>query len=293
MGRDIKRVALDFNWPLGVTWEGYLMGEEFALPTCPDCEGRGITADAQWLGTISYIIGMLLDEALTGDQPRQPGRTYSRRGMHPWMDDIPPNGADIARPGGDLLEWASGMIEQYVPKYRYPEKHASLNDSEYVKSETERTLKELTEPKRRSAFGRSLNGTIEKALIVASGVDTATWGSCPMCDGEGDIATPEQRERHEAWESTEPPVGEGWQVWETVGEGSPITPVFPTAEALIDHLATVGYSGGWNRGPLSREGATALVNGGGAPSMMVTMVAGERQVITPETMNLLDGKKEG
>jgi len=38
----------------------------------------------------------------------------------------------------------------------------------------------------------------------------------------------------------DPPSGEGWQVWEKVSEGSPVTPVFPTAEALAKYLSTVG-----------------------------------------------------
>ena len=29
-------------------------------------------------------------------------------------------------------------------------------------------------------------------------------------------------------ERREPPIGDGWQVWETVSEGSPVTPVFAT-----------------------------------------------------------------
>lgn len=39
-------------------------------------------------------------------------------------------------------------------------------------------------------------------------------------------------------ERREPPSGEGWQVWETVSEGSPVTPVFPTAESLARQLKT-------------------------------------------------------
>jgi hypothetical protein len=35
--------------------------------------------------------------------------------------------------------------------------------------------------------------------------------------------------------SFDPPKGEGWQLWQTVSDG-PVTPVFATAEALIDHM---------------------------------------------------------
>lgn len=80
----------------------------------------------------------------------------------------------------------------------------------------------------------------------------------------------------EVWKAYDPPTGEGWQVWETVSEGSPITPVFPTAEALIEHLSTVGTE--WDRtpgpggrpprGPWRREAAEAFVRSGWAPSFV-------------------------
>lgn len=80
---------------------------------------------------------------------------------------------------------------------------------------------------------------------------------------------------YEGWAPTEPPEGDGWQVWETVSEGSPITPVFPTAAALVDHLSTVGttwdqrsYSWSPAKGPWRREAAEAFVASGWAPSFI-------------------------
>src|ERR1035437_1164735 len=60
------------------------------------------------------------------------------------------------------------------------------------------------------------------------------YADCPACQGHGNIATAEQRAILEV------PTGEGWQVWETVSEGSPITPVFATDVELIDWLVTEG-----------------------------------------------------
>lgn len=39
------------------------------------------------------------------------------------------------------------------------------------------------------------------------------------------------------FECLEPPKGEGWQMWETVSEGSPISPVLETPELLAKWLA--------------------------------------------------------
>lgn len=58
------------------------------------------------------------------------------------------------------------------------------------------------------------------------------WGVCRTCGG--DAIDPAVKEAYKAWEPVNPPSGEGWQIWETVSEGSPITPVFATAEELAD-----------------------------------------------------------
>ena len=58
----------------------------------------------------------------------------------------------------------------------------------------------------------------------------------------------------------------GWCLYETVSEGTPVTPVFKTAEELIDHLATVGQD--HDQQPLRRTAAEALVRSGWALSAM-------------------------
>ena len=77
---------------------------------------------------------------------------------------------------------------------------------------------------------------------------------------------------YEFWEYDAPPERETcrpaftadptwWQVYETVSEGTPVTPAFPTAEALIDYLATRGDDWDQRRGddPWTRENAERFV----------------------------------
>lgn len=47
MGREIKRVPLDFDWPLNEVWAGYLMPEAYAGKQCPDCGIRAVGATMQ------------------------------------------------------------------------------------------------------------------------------------------------------------------------------------------------------------------------------------------------------
>jgi len=61
---------------------------------------------------------------------------------------------------------------------------------------------------------------------------------CPTCRGRGYVANRSVSAKIARWRETEPPAGEGWQLWETVSEGSPVSPVFPTPEALATWLAT-------------------------------------------------------
>lgn len=91
---------------------------------------------------------------------------------------------------------------------------------------------------------------------------------CDHCKGEGHIwETPEDKAAYDAWEPSEPPAGDGYQIWETVSEGSPISPVLATPEALAQHMA--GRKWGADQGS-SYESWLAFINGPGwAPSMVM------------------------
>lgn len=74
------------------------------------------------------------------------------------------------------------------------------------------------------------------------------------------------------------------QMFETVSEGTPVTPPFATPEELVDHLVAEGesLSGRWNKGPWGRAQAEAFVKAGWAPSMMV--------ISTPEGVAIHDAR---
>ena len=102
----------------------------------------------------------------------------------------------------------------------------------------------------------------EKAIITAAGLDPETWGICPTCSGHGSIEKyPGQRDDAEKWEPTDPPTGEGWQLWQAVSEGGPISPVFAEREGLVSWLMSDAYNYGVSR-PLTREQAEAFVSAG-------------------------------
>ena len=59
-----------------------------------------------------------------------------------------------------------------------------------------------------------------------------------------------------------------FQVYETVSEGTPVTPPFETKKELVDYL--VEYGTFWNRAGYSREVAEKFVEIGWVPSGMMT-----------------------
>lgn len=88
-----------------------------------------------------------------------------------------------------------------------------------------------------------------------------------------------------------------YQVWETVSEGTPVTPPFPTKAGLVDYLVANGDFWdqkrredkargrfvGMNCDPWGREQAEAFVNSGWAPSLVVTTTGdGVRTIKEPK-----------
>lgn len=200
MGREVKRVPMDFDWPQGQTWEGYLSPDRLRESKCPDCE-NGLSPDGELIQGIAYMLVGLADDVRAQQHGRQ---------MHPYLSPI----HEIAyvrgrpRPTPRFEEFVKGLL----PEDRGP------------------------------SLGGRQPYEMARRLIELAGLDDK-WDYCPTCAGYGSVEKyPGQRAEAEAWEPTEPPEGEGWQMWETTSEGSPMSPVFATAEALAAWLAETGAS---------------------------------------------------
>lgn len=94
-------------------------------------------------------------------------------------------------------------------------------------------------------------------------------------DGE-----PPDRAYYRPWTSAEAT----WiQAWETVSEGTPVTPPFATAVELIDYLITHGDFWDQNRGdgPWPRANAEKFVNDGWAPTFVVQQSSDGNKIFSP------------
>jgi len=265
MGREIKRVPLDFDWPLNKVWQGYLNPFAKARHECLECDGTGYNPETK----------QIADDWYDHDG-------FGNRWMYVY--GTAPDGTPAKRPPwkivGDCHRWdnklEAGEVEALMEHGRlsdltYPLWYRKDGDQWLVLDERDRdkgwvpcdpptmpTPEQVNYWSQHSFGHDAINRWI---CIEARATRLGVWGQCEVCDGTGEHwSSPEAKEQYDTWEKIEPPAGEGWQVWETVSEGSPVSPVFDSPDALIAHLVTDGYS---------LEAASNFVNSSGwAPSMM-------------------------
>lgn len=232
MGREIKRVALDFDWPLDISWKGY--HNPYSPVQCKPCDHSGLNDATKKLSDDWYTHL----------------RTDGREGWSRHLEQ-----ADV-----DALVAADRLYDL-----------THIWEGKWIRREDGHvpTAEEVNEWARYGMGHDSINQWI---CVEARAKRLGIYGECHLCKGNGYYWCEDKYEElHENWQHIEPPAGEGWQVWETVSEGSPITPVFPTKEGLIDYLAQRGDlwdqhrgEGGWG---IAR--ASAFVNAGWVPSMIM------------------------
>lgn len=282
MGREVKRVALDFDWPLdGEPWKGYLMPDKYDEDPCPaDCD-HGYSQHAAWLrnrwyGNEHFDPAETGSPLLTPDTPEV--QAFAERNVNRSPEYYGRGNWAIRHEAMRLCALWNGMWSHHLEQRDVDAlitagrlmnfTHAWSQDAGRWVPRDPAPVVTAAEVNRWSlgGFGHdSLNcGVVVEARCEADGRPYA----CSACGGYGSVeAYPGQRAEAEAWEPIEPPVGEGWQYWETVSEGSPISPVFATREGLVEWLCA-DYRWG-SSGPLTRGQAESMVSAGWAPSGII------------------------
>jgi len=198
MGRTLKRVPLDFDWPQDKVWDGYL--NPYLEHRCPSSNCiHGSTVDAEWLIAVLRMLFVAADDALYVEGPPQPRRVFP----HPWLQEFPlapmmgPRETVVAVPGPELVQLTDALAGR---GHRSPFGHDSTD------------------------IWRAMHKIVQAADLPED------WGTCKVCGGSG--FDPAYDDERDAWQKTEPPEGVGYQLWETTSEGSPISPVFESLDAL-------------------------------------------------------------
>lgn len=235
MGRQIKRVPLDFSWPLHKPWSGYVYPEFEGRHDCLSCESSGYSPEAlqfkrEWYGSLYPEVDF--DPASTGSTPFEP--------THPAIQSIAQR--NVGRSSSRLFKLECKRLS-YLFNSSWSH-HLSQEDVDALVAEKRLVHTGLPEPLTASDVNAwSLSGLGHDSInswvcIKARCACLGVSDKCSLCKGSGELwDSEEQRLEAESWEQTDPPTGEGWQLWETVSEGSPISPVFASPEELAEYLS--------------------------------------------------------
>lgn len=284
MGREIRRVPADFDWPIGKTWQGFLMPESLHEKPCKRCGSTGYSDQARVLMGKWY-----------GNAPFEPAES----GSEPFTFETPEVRAFAERNVAHSPEYyGSGeraiRVEAQRLAYLFNSQwnhHLTQEDVDVLVAEGR--LMEFThtwdKEKRwqpRDPMPKVTAEQVNHWSILGFGHDAINCGyvirercrrdgvpeTCVECRGHGyQEAYEGQREDADAWTATQPPTGDCWQLWETVSEGSPISPVFTTPEDLARWM--VSGQSEWMM-PTDYDAALRFVNDGWAPSLAYTAETG-------------------
>lgn len=216
MGRLCKRVPLDFSWPMKTLWIGHV--NPYQGVKCPYCE-IGYSKQAQEIREQVY-------PWKKGDE---------------WRVQNPYRVNELYFPNAKEHNMTQDEVDYYMSR-QHKNKLETVNrvmadrfpEADKVTPEIFSQLSLLLWD-----FTYDLDGLLIQYHSEKEGWDS----SCPHCHGEGVLFLNEEIKRlHDEFRWVEPPTGEGYQMWEDTSEGSPITPVFKTAEELAEYCEREGVS---------------------------------------------------
>lgn len=332
MSSILKRVPLDFQWPLHQVWEGYQNPHGPESHECSLCKGSGYSPFAhalfeRWYGYRAF-------------KPQDNGSTPFLPTDKKMVEVIEPKvardyefyreSAKAWKQGASLFtlgDMYRSTLEEFEAKWGVVVDREAfagldlaiqceairmcniyngsleyhLNDEDVQALVGAGRLMELTHdfvpgqgwsPKEPAVvpsahsvnewalFGMGHDSLNLHVVITARCEKAGQLKSCLVCDGEGDVrhfSSDDQRARFESWEPYEPPVGEGYQYWETISEGAPVSPVFASKTDLAQWLHLHR-----NHNNLSRHEWLKVLDEGGAGISMIMaggqMYSGEQAI---------------
>lgn len=274
MGREVKRVALDFSWPLKQRWQGYL--NPHRVPLCEACDGDGGSPwarrfAAEWYGRAPFDPAAYGATPLTADHPLVVA--FARRNVE----------RDHAFYAGRIMGYGTGEeavrreAERLWDHWRGQWSHhlVQADVDALVKADRLRDIKSPS-PTAAEVNDWSISGgfghdAINQWVCVRARCKRERVPvRCAYCKGSGEDGRAKAiKRKHDAWSPTEPPEGDGWQMWETTSEGSPISPVFATPEELARWLADNGASTFGSDTGTYEQWLRMITGAGWAPSAVV------------------------
>lgn len=257
MGREIRRVPVGFDHPVGEKWPGFLNPHH--PRKCPGCENGYSEAaqrySAEWYGNAPF------DPRSTGSKPFGPDHpaviAFAKRNVghspdyygtgeraikreaerlardcfdNHWSHHLSQTDVDALIKAGRLMDfthtWKAG--EGWKPK-----------DPPYKPTAEEVNVWSI------NGFGGGHDSINCWVCVEERCKRNGEPYVCATCGGKAcDPADAETYRLMKEWQATDPPTGEAYQLWETVSEGSPITPAFATAEELARYCEANQFNKG-------------------------------------------------
>lgn len=314
MGRQVKRVPVDFDWPIDQVWEGYTNPFYEQKVICTSCDGVGYSPEAkrlydQWYGTVDF------DPKSIGAEPLQIDNSALRQHCE---DKIR---FSIQRCAGDRrYEYYTqgGRISYEAAVEKEIQRMFDLWSRQWsvqlCQDDADALVKsgKLNELQSQYPDGHKLTAAeVNDLLMLSPGYEG--YGIlfvcikarakrenieelyCRTCAGDGLMWLSKEVEKNALeWKPTEPPNGNAYQIWEHVTAGSPVSPPFLNPEDLAHWMVEndsritrdVDYDG-WLKFILA-EGqsiSAAPLNG--------ELVSGVRYFVESHLGNSIQGDSDG
>ena len=207
MGRELKRVPMDFDWPMNQIWKGFV--NPYRSQKCKACDGVGFNPATKQLSDNWY--GHSCSEQdwvyIT------PNRRYNRKA---WSHNITQDEVNVLVKEGRLMDLTHVFTSDKGWQPKDPSYHPTAE-----------------EVNKWSLEGMGHDSCNHFICVKTRAKRLGVYGLCKYCKGDGEIwQSDEIKKLAEKWNPFDPPKGKGFQLWETTSEGSPITPVFASLDEL-------------------------------------------------------------
>lgn len=266
MGREVKRVPLDFDWPIDTTWRGFVNPYYDLQSDCSACDGSGYGPEAnrmaeEWYGNSPF------DPVAYGSSlfaiDTHAVRRFAERQIEHHPEFYGSGERAIVREANRLIEIFNGQWSHHI---KQSEVHALWEGGRLRDFKTEPTAAQVNEWSL-CGFGHD---SINRFICVGVRCEREGFDvNCKVCAGQGNIwQSKAARRLCDEWESTPPPTGEAYQLWQTVSEGAPISPPFAEPRELAEYM--VAHPWGAQNDMTADDWEKFIRGPGWAPSAMIT-----------------------
>lgn len=245
----LRRTPVSFAWPLYEPWPGFMNEHETAFHDCPKCDGTGFSTTARRLHQMWY-----------GKAPFRP-EDRSSIPLKPSDPHVKAFASKNLNQAPDYYGVGEAALEREATRLCYLWNKSwshHLNDNDVLALLAADRLWDLT---RNAATGeacavqtanhRPTASQVNIWSIQSAGHDTTNMWICSKAECErlgvsyscehcvdGTVwDSAEAKAAYEAWLPTEPPVGDGYQMWASEGAGYPVSPVFASTDEMASWMS--------------------------------------------------------